>query len=313
MENGDMLTGTVRYMDGNKLRLSTSHSGPVMVQRRRIHSLVIERNVNIELKNGQEVQGSLQSVSTGVTQVNRIDDTPLRLDSLADISFLYYVSPLNQEVDVSGSIIGEVDFENTESRNNHIEWEVALDNTVSYAGFRNNTRLEYEKDSTNGRAVNRETIFDNSSDYLFAEKVFVTGRFRYEEDLFENLSRRYVLGVGLGHQAWKNPFRELIYSVDLVHLDERYQQGQDIVEKGIEFRLNFKEETLINGLYFQHESSVLFISLDNRRIESLSSLEYGLPYNIGINLNYEWDYNDAPEAGNGKAYRNLTIGVSYRW
>jgi putative salt-induced outer membrane protein YdiY len=311
--NGDQLTGFVSYLDGRKLKLSTSHSGSVSLNRRHIQSLILERNVRIRLATGQLYQGRLQSIKDGITLIETIDGETIELSSLDEIKYFYYVSPINKEFQYSGSLLAEVDLEHSEGGNNSKEWEVTLENSISYQNLRNRSKFEYEKDSTNDITTDRETLFDTSVDYFLSNKMFATSRFRYEEDLFENLNRRRIYGIGIGHQPWLAPFRKLLYSIDLVHLDEHYKEEGTISEQGLEFRLYYKEETMFDGLYFYHENNFLFLGRDDKRIETISTLEYGLPYNIGINLNYEWDYNDAPESGDSTTYSNLTFGVSYRW
>ncbi|MFC3150279.1 DUF481 domain-containing protein [Litoribrevibacter euphylliae] len=311
--SGDQLTGFISYLDGSKLRLSTSHSGSVSLSRSHIQSLILERNVSIRLKNGSKYTGRLQSIKEGVTLIETIDGETVELESLDEVKYFYYLSPINQEFKYSGSILAEIDIEHSESGKNSRELELTLENSITYHNLRNRSKLEFERDSTNDITTDRETLFDTSIDYFVSSKIFATSRFRYEEDLFENLNRRRILGIGIGHQPWQAPFRKLLYSVDLVHLDEHYEEQGQVSEFGLEFRFYYKEETMIDGLYFFHENNLLYFGREDKRIESISTLEYGLPYNIGINLNYEWDYNDAPESGNSKTYSNLTFGVSYRW
>ena len=311
--NGDQLTGFISYLDGSKLKLSTSHSGTLTISRTHIQSLILERNVNIRLKDGRELQGKLQSVKDGVTLIETLEGEEIELSALEDVKFLYYLSPINQEFKFSGSVLGEVDLERSESGKESKEWSLTINNSISYSHFRNRSRFEYERDSTNDTTTDKETLFDTSMDYFISGQIFTTARFRYEEDRFENLNKRRVFGAGIGHQPWRAPFRKLLYSAEFVHLDENYQEGADIKEQGVEFRLSYLEETMIDGLYFYHDNTVMFIETGDKRIETTSTLEYALPYNIGITLNYEWDYNDSPESGDGKTYSNLTIGASYRW
>ncbi|WP_284383492.1 DUF481 domain-containing protein [Litoribrevibacter albus] len=311
--SGDQLTGFISYMDGSKLRLSTSHSGTINLNRSHIQSLILERNVSIRLKNGKRYEGRLQSITGGVTLIETIDGETVELSTMDDVKYFYYLSPINREFHYSGSILAEIDIEHSESGKNSRELELTLENSITYENLRNRSKFEYERDSSNNVTTDREILFDTSIDYFVSPKIFLTSRFRYEEDLFENLDRRRIFGLGIGHQPWLAPFRNMLYSMDLVFLDEHYQDEGQVQEFGLELRFYYKEETIIDGLYFFHENNLLYFGKDDKRIETISTLEYGLPYNIGINLNYEWDYNDAPESGDSKTYSNLTFGVSYRW
>ncbi|GAA3944183.1 DUF481 domain-containing protein [Litoribacillus peritrichatus] len=311
--NGDQLTGFISHMDSGQITISTNHSGSVSVQRTNIQSLILERNVRIKLKDGQVIEGKLQSIRDGVTLIDTTAGDSLELESLDQVSYLYYLSPINKEWDVSGSIHVAIDLEREEDGDESEEWDITLSNSITYKQFRNNMLIEFERDKNKDVTTDEELLFEGSLDYFLDSNTFLSAMYRHEEDDFENLHRRRVYGFGIGNQPWQAPFQKLSYGLDLVHLQEEYDEGQNINENGLEFRIYYREETVISNLFFLQDHKYLKLESGDQRIDTKSALEYGLPYNIGLSLNYKWNYNDAPEAGNRKITNNLTFGVSYKW
>ncbi len=311
--NGDQLTGFISHMDSGQITLSTNHSGSISIKRSNIQSLILERNVRIKLKDGEIIEGKLQSVKDGVTIIDTVDGKTIELASINDVDYLYYLSPINKEWDLGGSIRVAIDLEREEDGDESEEWDVELKNSITYKQFRNTLTLEYERETNKDVTTDKAIVFDGSLDYFIDSNTFLSSVYRYEKDDFENLNIRRVYGFGIGNQPWQAPFRQLSYGIDLVHLREDYVEDQNISENGLQFHIYYREETVISSLFFLQDHRYLKLESGNQRIETKSALEYGLPYNIGLSLNYEWNYNDAPEAGDRKVTNNLTFGVSYRW
>jgi putative salt-induced outer membrane protein YdiY len=211
LKNGDRLTGSIIKKDGKNLTIKTDPVGAVVVPWDQIASFIIDKPINIVLKDGKTLLGTL-NVSGGKAEV---------VTSQTKVNI--------EQADVT--VLRNADEEKAYQRLLHPSWGELWTGTgtVGFAGTAGNAKtLTF----TTGITANRITNTDKTSLYFSLIKasasinnktqdtaqavrggisyghnvhprLFISAFNDYEYDRFQNLDLRFVIGGGFGFHAIK--------------------------------------------------------------------------------------------------------------
>ncbi len=211
LKSGSSLTGRIVKKDDKTLTIKTDHLGVIVAPWDQIESIVAEKPINIVLKDGRTLQGTLTSkgemaeVTTPKTKVNVV---------LSDIA-----------------VMRSDDEERAYQRLLHPGWGQlwAGTGTIGFAGTAGNAKtLTFTTGIKANRVTNNDkTAFhfnlikatariDNTSKdtaeaarggisyaHNVNARLFLSAFNDYEYDRFQNLDLRLVIGGGMGFHAWK--------------------------------------------------------------------------------------------------------------
>jgi hypothetical protein len=211
LKNGDRVTGGIVKKDDKNLTIKTDQLGVVAIPMDQIESIVVEKPINIVLKDGRTFQGTL-SATGGKAEV--VTSQAKASVSLADIA-----------------AIRNDDEERAHQRLLHPGWSQlwAGTGTVGFAGTAGNAKTltfttgfnasrvtNTDKTSLYFNLIKASARIDNESrdtaqavrggigyDHNVNKRFFFNVFNDYEYDRFQNLDLRFVIGGGAGFHAWK--------------------------------------------------------------------------------------------------------------
>jgi putative salt-induced outer membrane protein YdiY len=227
MRNGDRVTGAIIKQDGKTITIKTDMFGVVTAPWDQVVSLQSEQQVNVVLKDGKTLLGTL-STNAGKVEVAGKDTktgvAPGEVTSIrnADEQRAYerLLEPGLLQL-WSGS--GSVGWAGTNGNAKTLTFTTALnaarvtstDKTSVYFSMIKASALVNGTTAGTAQAVRGGIGYDHN----VSPRLFVNAFNDYEYDKFQNLDLRFVLGGGFGYHAWKGERSalDLLGGVDFNH------------------------------------------------------------------------------------------------
>lgn len=211
MRNGDRVTGTIIKQDGKTITIKTDVFGVVTAPWDQVASLQSEQQVNVVLKDGRTLLGTL-STSAGKVEIAGKDTkagvAPGEVSSIrnADEQRAYerLLEPGLLQLWSGG---GSVGWAGTNGNAKTLTFTTALnaarttntDKTSIYFSLIKASALVNGTSASTAQAVRGGIGYDHN----VSPRLFVNAFNDYEYDKFQNLDLRFVIGGGFGFHAWK--------------------------------------------------------------------------------------------------------------
>jgi len=227
MRNGDRVTGTIIKQDGKAITIKTDLFGVVAAPWDQVVSVQSDQPVNVVLKDGRTLLGTL-STSAGQVEI-AVKDTktgaaPAEVASIrnADEQRAYerLLEPGLLELWRGG---GSVGWAGTNGNAKTLTFTTALnaarvtntDKASIYFNLIKASALINGTSAGTAQAVRGGIGYDHN----VSPRLFVNAFNDYEYDKFQNLDLRFVLGGGFGFHAWKGERStlDLLGGIDFNH------------------------------------------------------------------------------------------------
>lgn len=211
LKNGDRVTGSVVKKDGKTLTVKTDHFGTVSVAWDQVQSVAADKPVNVELKDGQVLLGTIAASQEKVEivagaerrEVPAAEVVALR-DSSEQRTWERLRHPGFTQLWVGNATLG---FAGTKGNAETSTFTLGLnaaritraDKTTLYFNAIRASALFDRVEQTTAQAVRGGWGYSRN----LGSRLFVNGFNDYEYDRFQNLDLRFVLGGGLGFSVWK--------------------------------------------------------------------------------------------------------------
>jgi putative salt-induced outer membrane protein YdiY len=227
MRNGDRVTGTIIKQDGKAITIKTDLFGVVTAPWDQVVSLQSEQQVNVVLKDGRTLLGTL-STSAGQVEIAAKDTktgaAPAEVASIrnADEQRAYerLLEPGLLELWSGGGSLG---WAGTNGNAKTLTFTTALnaarvtntDKASIYFNLIKASALVNGTSASTAQAVRGGIGYDHN----VSPRLFVNVFNDYEYDKFQNLDLRFVLGGGFGFHAWKGERStlDLLGGIDFNH------------------------------------------------------------------------------------------------
>ncbi len=152
-------------------------------------------------------------------------------------------------------------------------------------------------------------------DYFISPKWFFNSNVSWEENQFQSLESRALLGAGLGYQFFDTELIRLSVEVGPALLREKYIDDSDREAAAIRESTDLVIKLNSRGLEFFHRNTVLqsFDASDDWRIETETG--FGMPIIGALKAQtmFEYDYSNRPADDAGPLDRSWSFGLNYSW
>jgi len=125
---------------------------------------------------------------------------------------------------------GELGFTSTSGNSESESLNAKFAIGKKYVKWKHNAKLDLLRSSNSGVDSADITVFTEKSAYRFAEKTFVFGRVRYEEDKFSGFNHQAVIAFGVGHAFLDTEIHKLETSAGVGYRDNEDSLGVDTQE-----------------------------------------------------------------------------------
>jgi putative salt-induced outer membrane protein len=211
MKNGDRVTGTIVKQDGKTITVKTVNFGVVTAPWDQVASVSSEQPLNVVLKDGKTLLGSLATSEGKVEVVVRDTKVAVPPDQVTTIrdadeqkAYERLLHPGWAELwagTVSAGFAGTIGNARTLTFTTGVNAArvTSTDKTSLYFNVIKASALVNGQSADTAQAVRGGISYDHN----FSPRLFVNTFNDYEYDRFQNLDLRFVLGGGLGFHALK--------------------------------------------------------------------------------------------------------------
>ena len=213
LKNGDRVTGTIIRQDGKTITIKTDHFGTVTAPWAQVASLKSDEQVNVVLKDGKTLVGTVAAKEDGKLEVATKDakvdlapgDVAAIRNAAEQMTYERLLSPGLLQLWAGGAILG---WAGTNGNAKTLTFTTAVnaarvtstDKTSLYFNLIKASALVNGVSASTAQAVRGGIGYDRN----VSPRVFFNVFNDYEYDRFQNLDLRFVLGGGLGFHAVKN-------------------------------------------------------------------------------------------------------------
>lgn len=293
MKNGDRLTGAIQKSDAKTLTLKSDYAGVLTLPWDAIASVKSDKPLNVVLKEGKTIQGTVQTEGTSVEVA---------------------AGGAKQEVPAADvTAIRDADEQKAWERLQHPGWLELWNGAINF-GLAGTTGNSETSSLTAGLAAARQTTTDKLTTYVAAVKgsatlngvsantaqairfgwaynhnltprLFVTGFNDWENDKFQDLNLRFVLGPGLGYSLIKSDRTSLalVGGGDFSHAHFHAQPNMNAAEAfwGNDFGLKLtKISSIVEGFRMFNDLSQTGQYRMNLDVGAATQLKKWLVWNV---------------------------------
>jgi putative salt-induced outer membrane protein YdiY len=291
LQNGDRVSGFIRKADAKGLILKTEFMGEVTVARTAIATLTSDQALYVLLKDGQTLLGTLRPSETGFTLTSK-DAGTIHLIAAS-------IDTIRSQPEQAAYLA-----ETERYRNPGLLdlWAGAVDLGLSLtSGNSRNTNLSFATQAT------RETRHDKGSVYMtsvygrskiasetkntagatrggaryeksVSDRMNLFGFGDLEQDVFQKLGLRMVLGGGLGNYFLKNPRTQFQifggFNINKEYFSDglRRNSGEVMMGEGFSTKLSdrFSLTSRLAGFHSLNSRNSLRVTLDASAVTTLS-------------------------------------------
>jgi putative salt-induced outer membrane protein YdiY len=181
--------------------------------------------------------------------------------------------------------------------------------------YRHTAMLHYDRTSTADIKTADDRKFSYQYDYFFSPKWFFNSNVSWEENQFQSLESRQLIGAGLGYQFFDTELIRLSVEIGPALLRENYTNDPDRDAAAIRENTDLVVRLNSRGLEFFHRNTILqsFDSSGDWRLETETG--FGMPIfgRLKGQMMWEYDYNRRPADEAGPLDRSWSFGLDYSW
>ncbi len=227
MKNGDRVTGTIVKKDGKNVTIKTDQFGVVTASWDQVDSVTVDKPVTVVLQDGKSVEGTLATAG-GKVDVAAKDATlsvaPAEVATIRDAdeqkAYERLLKPGWRDLWAGAGTLG---FAGTTGNAKALTFTTGVnaarvtntDKTSIYFNSIKASALVNGKNSDTAQAIRGGLGYDHN----VGRRLFVNTFNDWENDKFQNLDLRFVLGGGIGFHALKNERSalDLLGGIDFDH------------------------------------------------------------------------------------------------
>lgn len=321
LKNGDVITGNIVKKETSVLVLQTSYAGEISIQWSEIATVKSEKPVHVVLTDGIHLRGPLLEDEPGVASVEtaeaNVEENVAADDREFDLREVRYINPTpdltGEGVRWTGNINagGAITQGNTETRTLRLDGETiarTLKNRYTLGG-------EFHRAKDLGFDTQFNSRIRGKYDRFFTEQWYGYVNSSFENDRFQDLRLRSIVGVGNGYQIFETPNLNLSIEGGLNHIREDFYDGEDESYPGVRWALNYDQ--LLFGskvrLFHNHETLVGFQETSQILFYSRTGLRFPLVFNLNASTQFNYDWVSDPAEGREKEDSALMFTLGYGW
>lgn len=312
LDNGDVLTGTVKTMADGKLTVNSAALGDIVVPMANVKNLQTAEQVQLKTATGDLIRRRIAGIEGGLLRFDNSDTE--QLSNLAAIN-----PPAQKEAEWTGALKlgGGFISGNTERRSasgafdaelRRTEDRLAADAQWDYAQDQDRTTNEWN-------LTQRRTGGGLKYDRFVTETTYALATTRVLGDTLADLELRWTAGLGYGFQVLDRDDTKLTMEAGLSYLTESYRSGAettDYIAARVAYKLRhtFSEHTkLIHGV----EAFPSTEDNDDVYFQATTELRTNLTESMIGSVAWIWDYDNTPAPTRERSDHRvlLTVGWSF--
>ncbi|MCK9465561.1 MAG: DUF481 domain-containing protein [Thiopseudomonas sp.] len=311
LKNGDRLTGKVILIDAGKLLLKTTYAGTISIDTRKIASIETTKQLHIkEQRFSEPVNARLQPAEQGKAIISHSHDHSV---AIADIYQALPVteSKLTQDLLWTGSMHLSADFKRKESSSD--SYDIDAKTKLRHGHWRHNAELEYDYETKDDSKKTDQLMASYALDRFFSERWFWQGKYKFNHDQLEDLTKQHTYGTGPGFQFWDNELGSLSLAGLINHSIFQYKDGHKERFNSSTLSWDYQRFFLTRTLEFfnKGELAVPFTNEVDYVLDAETGLRYKLNSWASLSLKAEWEkirskYGDVNN-------RRYLMGVGVTW
>lgn len=310
LNNGDRLTGTVRYLSDGKLGLETTYAGTITVNWNDVSTLASGNPFLVENKRtGENYQVRLSSSDPGYVWVERSERE--EKVSVKRIDEFMKAKVRTDALSWTGNIDAGVNMKKASTHND--DYHFSVNSKISQGKWRHNMGATYNREKENTTVNTNNYSLRYAFDYIMREQYFWQSRMTYKRDWVEDLARQSLIGTGPGYQLWDTELSRFSLSFLAGGFGYGYSDGSNDEHFGASVRWDYERSLLGKSLTLYSNGDVGH-SLDEDEIFTLDA-EVGLRYTLTSwsSLHIGYHHNLVSGTRDTLNERIFSTGLGIKW
>jgi len=303
MQNGDRITGHIKRVWDNELFLETDYADEFPVSLDAIARIESDEDLEIELRDHSEVTGRFATDAAGnmilVTDAGTRPFSPMDIEELSEPEDRF-------DWDVRSDFSYRATQGNTETSN--FLWQAA--GGVKIGDHRHRGDLRFDRIDQDGLTTKEQYTANYVYSWFFSDTWFLASGIGYERDPLRELTYRYTPGVGLGYQFFDDAYRQFEVAISAVGVREKLA-GTTEDSSAARWDLSYRRDLLGGDLEFYHNHRLwtYVTGRSNKVVDTTTGIRWDVWGDIYMNLQFDWDWESEPAAGNEKEDISYAIGI----
>lgn len=200
------------------------------------------------------------------------------------------------------------------SETNNVNADAAVE-----AKWNKQHRTSFEADYNREEEDSTVSVDDRSAglkhDYFFAEKWFLQGAAKFEQDDIAQLDLRTLFSAGLGYQPYDRDDLSLQFVAGPGYQNEEFEDGTEDNSMTAQWALDYTQKFYddLFRLFHNHDLSAPTEDFDAWLFQSKSGIRVPLRQGIVASGQVDFDWDNAPPAGTTEDDTTYTVKLGYEW
>ncbi|SMF17976.1 DUF481 domain-containing protein [Desulfovibrio gilichinskyi] len=301
--NGDKLTGKIDVMTNGKLKLTTTYAGEIVIDWGQVLALDSDHKMKIYIKPDQKIETASSTKAELSRTIGHNKD--IKTSEVAAIN------SIPKDYTFKGGIRAGVNKASGNTRKESIG--ASFDLAYTTGNNRWKTRGNHYWASSKGQRSDYNWLLSADYNRFLDKKIFVTGSGQIQQDQFQDLKLRSLVGTGLGYQFFDS--KELALSVEAgpAYVWEDYSTNDSKDYLAGKWGINFNWWVFTDHLNLFH-NQMGFISLENSKHwiwQSQSGIMFPIVKRFFGAFQYNYDWTNDPVPGKKQDDSRLMFNLGY--
>ncbi|MBI9112583.1 DUF481 domain-containing protein [Maridesulfovibrio ferrireducens] len=304
--NGDKLTGKVSVMESGKLKLTTTYAGEITIDWGQVLSLDSDQKMQVFVKPDHKVDEEELSSLVKAEQTKQVGtEKSIKTSKVASIN------SRPKDYKLKGGIRAGW---NKASGNTRKE-NIGASFDISYATGKNRWKTKGDHYWATSKGQRSDYNWLLSADYnrFLDKKIFLTGSGQIQQDQFQDLTLRSIIGTGLGYQFFDSDRLTLSLETGPAYVWEDYTSRDSREFVAAKWGINFDWWIFPDRLNLFHNQMGL-ISMknsDNWLWQSRSGIMFPIVDRFFGSFQYNYDWTNDPVPGKLQDDSRIMFNMGY--
>jgi putative salt-induced outer membrane protein YdiY len=303
MKNGDIITGEITAIAGDKVTIQPAYSDAFAVNMADVASIEADSVYDVVMADGREVQAQFAGAADG--QQNLIVDQQPMAVALPQITMAAPPPPYSERV-------SHVDLNmtlrdgNTDSRNTLL----FADTRMRFGVHRHIADLTFAREEVDGIDTKKQDLLRYEYNWLLDGPWYLGGSASYESDPIKELDHRYTVGVLVGRDFFNDNIKLLTASLGAGYSEEELAGISDSGAVGL-WKLVYQHKLRQGALAFFHNHNIdyHFYGDNNAIFKSNTGFRWDVIGSVYTSVSLRYDYETEPAPGAESYDTTLAVGI----
>jgi putative salt-induced outer membrane protein YdiY len=311
--NGDRISGELIGIYDQQVRWQSDLMGEVVVGQVDVRSIDASDHFRVRLDANRELSKCLLQSGNGEQWLN-CEQGMVALNSWRLVERIT-ARPLNAPdawrntggVTLTGRDRGG----NADERNLQVGARIEM----RRGAYRHIGGAHYDRTSTDEVKTADSRKLTYQFDYFYSDKWFFNSNWLWEQNEFQSLQQRVLIGAGVGYQFYDTELIKLSFELGPALLLEDLDNDEDRESATLRGSTDLRIRLNRYGLEFFHRNQLLQSLEDGAdwRIETDTGFEMPIIGRLKGQTLWEFDYNNRPAQDAGSFDRIWSFGLNYSW